>query len=188
MGTLRGKLLTIQSELNVKKTRKNNFGNFSYRNAEDILNAVKPLLKENGVMLHITDSVELIGDRFYIKAIATVFDIESDENISSSGYAREELHKPKMDDSQATGSASSYARKYALNGLFCIDDGNDSDTTNDGSPESLQSEESRIVDSIQKASTKSELIKVWNDNKHLQARPDVLEAMKNACSKFHDKK
>lgn len=120
------KLVRVQNELRAPKNQYNNFGNYNYRNCEDILEAVKPLLSKHGLLLTISDSIELIGDRYYIKAVATVTD--GNNSISSTAYAREELSKKGMDSSQITGSASSYARKYALNGLFCIDDNRDADS------------------------------------------------------------
>ncbi len=122
------KLLAIQSTLKAPKGQRNNFGNYNYRSAEDILEAVKPLCAEQGCVLTVNDEILLIGDRFYIKATATLRDCESDEAISNSAFAREEKEKKGMDASQVTGACSSYARKYALNGLFCIDDTKDADT------------------------------------------------------------
>lgn len=127
------KLLRVQSELKAPKSQFNKFGNYAYRNCEDILESVKPLLLENKLSLTIADEILLVGDRYYIKATATVVDIETGDKESVSAFAREEENKKGMDASQLTGSTSSYARKYALNGLFCIDDTKDSDTTNTGS-------------------------------------------------------
>lgn len=120
------KLIQVQNELKAPKSQYNSFGNYNYRNCEDILEAVKPLLAKHGLLLTITDDVVFIGERYYIKAVATVTD--GNKSISSTAYAREELSKKGMDSSQITGSASSYARKYALNGLFCIDDTRDADS------------------------------------------------------------
>lgn len=133
------KLIKIQSELKAPKGQYNNFGKYNYRNCEDILEALKPLLKEVGLFLTITDEVILIGDRYYIKATATVSD--GTNKIETSALARESDTKKGMDDSQITGAASSYARKYALNGLFCIDDTKDADTTNKGDSKDKSSEE-----------------------------------------------
>lgn len=129
--TIQEKLLFIQSELKAPKGQFNNFGKYKYRSCEDILEAVKPLLKKEGVILLITDSIEYIGDRFYVKAKAR-FHINNNASISVSAYAREPEAKKGMDVAQVTGTSSSYARKYALNGLFCIDDTKESDATNDG--------------------------------------------------------
>lgn len=127
---LNEKLLNIQTSLKAPKSQYNSFGKYNYRNCEDILEAVKPLLKENGVTLRLTDDIVFVGTRYYVKATAIFSD--GDSEISTSAYAREEETKKGMDASQITGSASSYARKYALNGLFDIDDTKDSDTTNTG--------------------------------------------------------
>ena len=121
-------LMAVQSELKAPKGQKNTFGNYSYRSAEDILEAVKPLLKENGLYLNISDDVVLIGDRYYIKATVTAVDIATGEAASSTAFAREAAEKKGMDASQVTGATSSYARKYALNALFGIDDTKDADT------------------------------------------------------------
>ena len=128
---LKNKLLAIQQELKAPKGRTNYFGGYYYRSTEDILTALKPLLQKQKVILTITDSMELIGDRYYVKATACLEDVESDTGISVSAYAREALERKKSDDSQLTGAASSYARKYALNGLFLIDDSADPDTYED---------------------------------------------------------
>lgn len=125
---LKEKLLKIQTELKAPKGQFNSFGGYKYRSCEDILEAVKPLLAENKCVLTITDTVDNIGERFYIKAAAVLADTESDESIINTAYARESDDKKGMDGSQITGTASSYARKYALNGLFLIDDTKDADT------------------------------------------------------------
>src|SRR5574344_790563 len=122
------KLSNVQNELKAPKNQKNNFGNYNYRSAEDILEAVKPLLKTNRLSLILSDELKNIGDRYYINAIATIYDLDSEKTISNTAYAREEETKKGMDGSQITGTASSYARKYALNGLFNIDDTKDADT------------------------------------------------------------
>ena len=121
-------LMAVQSELKAPKGQKNTFGNYSYRSAEDILEAVKPLLKVNGLYLNISDDVVLIGDRYYVKATVTAVDIATGEAASSTAFAREAAEKKGMDASQVTGATSSYARKYALNALFGIDDTKDADT------------------------------------------------------------
>ena len=128
--TIFQKLQNIQSKLKVEKKNYNSFGGYNYRSCEDILEAVKPLLVENNLALVMTDEVEAIGERYYIKATATLYDTENGTNISATAYAREVKEKKKMDDAQVTGSSSSYARKYALNGLFAIDDAKDSDFLN----------------------------------------------------------
>lgn len=126
------KLLNIQQKLNAPKDQFNGFGKYSYRSAEGILQAVKPLLEENKVCLTLSDTMCEIGGRVYVKATATLKDTETNEDIFVDAFAREEETKKGMDSSQVTGAASSYARKYALNGLFAIDDNKDSDATNTG--------------------------------------------------------
>lgn len=124
-------LITIQSELKAPKTQVNRFGGYKYRKAEDILEAVKPLLAKQKCTLIITDDIVMVGNRIYVKATATIKN-EKGEFEQTTGWAREEETKKGMDGSQITGASSSYARKYALNGLFAIDDNADSDTTNTG--------------------------------------------------------
>lgn len=121
------KLIHIQSRLKAPKGNYNSFGKYKYRSCEDILEAVKPLLAEEGLTLTLSDEIEQIGDRYYVRATASLY--ENDNLIEIvSAYAREEDNKKGMDASQITGTASSYARKYALNGLFLIDDAKDADT------------------------------------------------------------
>lgn len=119
----------IQNKLNAPKGQYNAFGKYKYRSCEDILAAVKPLLGEYDCSLTLVDDIVLVGSRFYIKATATLFD-SCGNTISTTAFAREEEAKKGMDASQVTGAASSYARKYALNGLFAIDDTKDADTLN----------------------------------------------------------
>ena len=120
------KLIEVQTELKAPKNKFNSFGNFSYRSCEDILESVKPLLKARGLMMTITDEVVNVGSKNYIRATVTIRD--GDQTVSVSAFAREAEAKKGMDDSQITGTASSYARKYALNGMFLIDDTKDADT------------------------------------------------------------
>lgn len=127
--TFQQKVVAVQSELKAPKGQYNSFGKYNYRSCEDILEGVKPLLNKYGLYLKISDAVEMIGDRYYIKATATLSD--ADNCISTSAYARESLDKKGMDASQVTGATSSYARKYALNGLFAIDDTKDADSVED---------------------------------------------------------
>ncbi len=126
MKNITQKLIKVQAELKAPKGQKNTFGNYNYRSAEDILEAVKPLLSEQGLLMTITDIIEQIGERYYIQAKVILTDGE--DTVEVTGYARESLNKKGMDDSQITGTASSYARKYAMNGLFLIDDTKDSDS------------------------------------------------------------
>jgi len=124
------KLIEVQDKLRAPKDQKNTFANYKFRSCESILEAVKPLLKEQELYLSISDTIELIGTRFYVKATVTI-ETEEGEEHSVSAYAREEDSKKGFDSSQITGASSSYARKYALSGIFAIDDNRDSDATND---------------------------------------------------------
>lgn len=126
--TLGEKLSKIQYEMKAPKDLYNSFGKYKYRNAEGILEAFKPLEKKYNVFLILQDSVEVIGEKTYLVATATLFDCESEATYSTKAFAREPLEKKGMDDSQVTGAASSYARKYALNGLFLLDDTKDADS------------------------------------------------------------
>ena len=126
--TIYEKLKIIQTKLKAPKGQYNSFGKYHYRSLEDITEAIKPLLDETGATLTISDEIIQIGDRYYVKATATLYDIGSNENISVTAFARESETKKGMDESQITGATSSYARKYALNGLFAIDDTKDTDT------------------------------------------------------------
>lgn len=122
------RLSELQTELKAPKGQKNTFGGYRYRSCEDILEAVKPLLHTYGMVLTVSDDLMQFDSRYYICATATLRDVETSEFITNSAYAREAETKKGMDESQITGTASSYARKYALNGLFCIDDTKDADT------------------------------------------------------------
>ena len=136
--TFTEKLVAIQSELKAPKGQFNKFGGYKYRSCEDILEAVKPLLAKYGCLLTMADDIITLGDkddlRFYVKATTRFTD--GDQEVQTTAFAREPLAKKGMDESQITGTASSYARKYALNSLFCIDDTKDSDTTNQGDGDS----------------------------------------------------
>lgn len=122
------KLSEIQRKMKAPKSRYNSFGKYSYRSAEDILEAFKPYEKEYKVSLIIRDDIVAVGDRVYVKATAQLLDCESPQEASAWAYARESDTKKGMDESQITGTASSYARKYAMNGLFLLDDTKDADT------------------------------------------------------------
>ena len=124
------KLTEVQNELKAPKSKYNSFGKYNYRSCEDILEAVKPILKAKRLAMTVKDDVFNIGERFYIMATVTVFDCESEEKVTTTAYAREDADKKGMDGSQITGSSSSYARKYALNGMFAIDDTKDADSWN----------------------------------------------------------
>ena len=122
------KVAKVQSELKAPKNQRNNFGGYNYRSCEDILEAVKPLLTSQGLVLTVCDEIVQVGERYYVKATATITD--GTNSINNVAFAREEESKKGMDASQITGATSSYARKYALNGLLCIDDTKDADATN----------------------------------------------------------
>lgn len=146
-------LKTIQQELKAPKGQFNSFGGYKYRNCEDILEAVKPLLAKTNTVLTISDELVAVGDRYYVKATATLQECAG-ESVQVTGWAREEETKKGMDGSQITGASSSYARKYALNGLFAIDDTKDSDTTNTGDKAVKTAENSKQPTSEQVAELK----------------------------------
>lgn len=167
-------LVQIQSRLKAPKDLVNKFGGYKYRSAESILEALKPLLNEFGCYLTISDSVELIGDRFYIKSTATLSD--GVDSIVNTAYAREELSKKGMDASQITGATSSYCRKYCLNGLFLIDDTKDADSDEytaraNGqqapTPQQKQPQDG-ILGIISQAKSVAELQTIWNSHKDMQ--------------------
>lgn len=122
------KLMKIQAELKCNKNQVNKFGGYNYRSCEDIFEAVKPLLSKYKCSLKASDELVMVGERYYIKATVTIYDTESNGELTNTAYAREEENKKGQDGSQITGTSSSYARKYALNGLFLIDDVKDADT------------------------------------------------------------
>ncbi len=126
MSDFYSKLIKVQATLNAPKGQYNSFGKYAYRSCEDIMGAVKPLLAEHGLVQFVSDEIVLIGDRYYVKAIVTVTD--GKESHTATAFARESLQKKGMDDAQITGATSSYARKYALNGMYNIDDTKDADT------------------------------------------------------------
>ena len=126
--TIHEKMMKIQTTLKATKNKWNDYGKYNCRNAEGILEAVKPLLEEQKLAMYITDDVIAVGDRVYVKATVKVQDIETEASVVTTALAREALNKKGMDDSQITGTASSYARKYALNGIFLLDDTKDADT------------------------------------------------------------
>ncbi len=189
-------LITIQSELKAPKTQVNNFGGYKYRKAEDILEAVKPLLAKQKCTLIITDDIVMVGNRIYVKATATLKN-EKGEVEDATGWAREEESKKGMDASQITGASSSYARKYALNGLFAIDDNADYDTTNNGrqqeskqqtqtqQPEPQQSSNAQYhtndvnegLGYLSRCVNKDNLIWVVQTYKPLTANPQFMQAV-----------
>ena len=126
--TIYQKLAAIQQEIRCPKNMENTFGGYKYRSAESILESLKPVMAKHKVTLILVDEIRMVGDRFYVMAEAKMVDLESETTVSTYAFARETLDRPKMDAAQITGSASSYARKYALNGLLLLDDVKDPDT------------------------------------------------------------
>lgn len=164
--TFNQKLIKIQAELKVPKSNYSDFGGYNFRNAEDILKAVKPHNLNHGLLLTLTDMPIFMDGRFYIKAIATLTD--GTDSLKVEAYAREADAKPKMDDSQVTGSASSYARKYALQGLYLIDDGIDADSQN-------------TADSVSDDQMREEFLEIFHRRVAevsglTQTKPEVIEA------------
>ena len=170
-----GKLIAVQGELKAPKGQYNSFGKYKYRSCEDILEAVKPLLVKNGLLITITDDIVMVGNRIYVKATVTVSD--GTHSVSNSAFAREEETKKGMDGSQVTGASSSYARKYALNGMFCIDDTKDSDATNDGKGDDGADFKQMAVSDISRCSDLNALMSVWNNYTSLQRDKDFVDAM-----------
>lgn len=181
-------LKQIQSELVCAKNLFNKFGGYYYRSAEAILESLKPLLDKYSCVITIDDSIETIGNRYYIKATATLIHIEDNSSVKTTAYAREEESKKGMDGSQVTGASSSYARKYALNGLFCIDDNKDSDTTNVGqkAAKTEEKEENPLLDmavnDARNAYSLNELREIWTNhpNLHNNARFKVAVNQRKA--------
>lgn len=177
-------LMEIQSKLNVPKSLTNSYGGYKYRSAELILEAVKPLLKENNCTLTINDDVVMIGDRIYVKATVTVRN-EKGETETTTAFAREALSKKGMDDSQITGAASSYARKYALNGLFCIDDTKDADALNTSAAYTQPAQQpidpmlEGVIANIKVASTIEDLTQIWNECYAYQSNKAFVSALTN---------
>lgn len=175
------KLTEVQNELKAPKSRYNSFGKYNYRSCEDILEAVKPLLKSKKLAMTVKDEVYSVDGRFYIMAVVTVFDCESEEKITTTAYAREDNEKKGMDGSQITGSSSSYARKYALNGMFAIDDTKDADSWNthgkDKSSEKKEEQKEQKVD----YATDEQIGKI---NYMCNANPEFKEALPKALKKY----
>lgn len=193
--TFTQKLIAIQSELKAPKGQFNDYGKYKYRSCEDILEAVKPLLAKYGCLLTLTDDIMTLGDgeqmRFYVKATARFTDGETE--IKTSAFARESLTKKGMDDSQITGTASSYARKYCLNALFCIDDTKDADTdeyhkqVNDKLPDFLDAPKNMSVDDFIAAAEKcasvgslQTLLNSQRSNPNIKRLAEIATARKQA--------
>ncbi len=167
------KLMAIQSELKAPKTQMNKFGGYKYRSLEDILEALKPLLAKHKATLVIEDQIAKIDDRFYVCAKPTLINVENpEEKITTVAYARESLVKKGMDDSQITGATSSYARKYALNALFAIDDTRDADTQNNNTDITLkemdEEKRNKIINALKKVAPED--FKINLDMKYKDAR------------------
>lgn len=170
-------LLKIQSELKAPKDQINKFGNYNYRSCEDILEAVKPLLLKYKCCLSITDEIVLIGTRYYVKASALFTDGSSSVIVNS--FARESEEKKGMDSSQITGAASSYARKYALNGLFLIDDNKDVDSVQKDPEPNNYTDIINAIKKINECKSLEDLQKVWTENKTLQVSEAFSKAKEN---------
>ena len=170
MKELNNKLIKVIEKLKAPKNQKNNFGGYKYRSCEDILEAVKPLLNKEGLRLKISDEICEIGDRIYVKATATITDGENSE--SNTAFAREALTKKGMDESQITGTASSYARKYALNGLLCIDDTKDADTD----------EFQQTMNKAPKTSYQKPIIR--DEENHFSLKSFQKTSLQNRCKKL----
>lgn len=186
------KLLEVSGKLKAPKSQFNKFGGYKYRNCEDILEAVKPLCKEVNAVVLLSDDVVMVGERYYVKASAIFVDAESGDRITVTAYAREEDTKKGMDGSQITGASSSYARKYALNGLFDIDDTKDSDSTNTcGKAELMELKDALVIE--YEGKTLEEIVKTDKElaNKLLAEGEDnikealnvILKAMKARAKK-----
>lgn len=179
-------LINIQSELKAAKTRWNEFSHYHFRSAEDILESVKPLLKSNNCYLTISDEVVVIGQRYYVKAVATLKSAE--ESISVTAYAREEEAKKGYDCAQITGAASSYARKYALNGLLCIDDSRDPDSDDNTGKEQPKERTKPAADEKKSKTDLEQAFEALERCKDNVSVDEVMKAFKNLWSnqKFKD--
>ena len=151
------KLSNVQMELKSPKSQFNSFGNYKYRNCEDIMEAVKPLLHKNGLTMYISDTIKQVDNRFYIVSDIILVDVETGDKIETSAMAREEESKKGMDSMQLTGSTSSYSRKYALSGLFLIDDQKDSDFNNKGNSTATKTQPTAINEPNEETETRRNL-------------------------------
>ncbi len=169
-------LAEIQNELKVPKLQMNKFGGYKYRSCGDILEAVKPICAKYGCALILTDNVEIVGDRVYVIATAKLINQDGAVIGETKAFARETVSRKGMDEAQVTGASSSYARKYALSGLFAIDDTRDADTMEAEKTEK-ENNVSAIADAINSAKTVDELMKIYNENKNLSK--EILPILKN---------
>lgn len=170
--------IKLKSELKAPKSLYNDYGRYNYRSAEDILEAVKPLLVKYKLNLKVSDEVVLIGDRYYIKATATISGADFSESVC--GWAREAAQKKGMDESQITGATSSYARKYALCGLLCLDDTKDADSTNTHDREErkpVTKAPKVIFDAIRGATKTDELKNIWDASQDYQKDMEFFRAL-----------
>lgn len=199
-------LSKIQNEMNVKKGRYNKFGGYYYRSCEDILQTAKEVCNKYGCYVNVTDSIEYIEGRFYVKATAKVVDIETGELETATAFAREEESKKGMDGAQLTGATSSYARKYALCGLFAIDDSIDNDSLNgmqenagkasnkkvpdkssDQSKQS-QSQISILIGYVNECTTLQQLGELFKANQAYQSNSDFMNALSKKRSEIENNK
>lgn len=178
------RVVIVQKELKAPKGQYNSFGKYRYRSAEDILNSVKPLLAVNDLILTLSDELIALGSRIYVKATATLQDCNTANAISVDAYAREDEVKKGMDGSQITGAASSYARKYALNGLFLIDDTKDADAIYDGTHEANNNRLQEALNLIAQANNRETLNKIWNTYTDLHLNEKFSQTMADACKKY----
>ena len=182
------RILEVQQNLKAPKNQKNKFGGYSYRSAEDIIEAVKPLLHDKGLLMCITDEITQTDARIYVKATVSIYDTETNkEIIKTAAFARESAVKKGMDDSQITGSASSYARKYALNGMFAIDDTKDADSNEQQTQSNAVKLSPEIIDewrnAIEGAANKTALTKLWNEMGN-DLRTELTEDVKKKGKEF----
>ena len=194
--TFTQRIIDVQNRLKAPKSQYNKFGKYKYRKAEDILNEAKPLLAENELLLTISDEVVIVANRIYVKATATITDGCSNEKTATA-WAREDEKITGMQGAQVTGSTSSYARKYALNGLFLIDDTQDADATNTHGKEENKQQEApqvndpflvdKLIEEMEKAKDRVELTNVWRSYPELQTDPRLGAAAKRIGAKFPKK-
>jgi hypothetical protein len=187
---MENKLAEIQAKVKAPKGQFNSFGKYNYRSAEDILEAVKQVVNPMGYSITISDTIINVGDRYYIKATATLSN--GKETYSTDGYAREEESKKGMDGSQVTGASSSYARKYALNGLFALDDTKDSDATNTNGKEEAKQLDTKMFDKwesqINKLNTIEELLYFYGEHESIiEKNEKIMQFLSNRKNQLNNK-
>lgn len=184
--SITAKLLAIQCKLKAPKGRKNEFGSFkfNYRNASDIIEAVKPLNEEQGLLLTLSDDIVHLGDRFYVKATATVTDGE--HSVEATAFARETEVNEKSNVSQLTGSASSYARKYALCGLYAIDDSKDIDAQNNAGNYEYEKRVSKAITEIKSVTNRTQLAVTYNKYADIKTDKRIEAVVEEMCKKYPD--